>query len=279
MSNLSIKTPVVTVILPAYNAERYVSESIQSVLDQTYTCWELIIINDGSTDKTRDIISTFDDERIQVIEQENRGVSAARNEGLSSAKGKYITFLDADDVLPPNSLEVRASYLELNKNIDLVDGKIIVKDAGMKNTVRIYDPYYTGLLLPRLAALDRRVFFNVCYMFKKEILDDILFVENMTHAEDLLFYTELASKCPVQYGFISEFIYCYRSSQLSAMSDLNGLEAGYLLFLSKLKYITGISLWEKILLRVKITRIMVLSWWHNRSYKRSLLSLFLYFFS
>lgn len=255
---MNTTSPLVSIIMPAYNAEKYIVESIESVINQTYQNWELLIINDGSTDKTVNLISSFNDKRIQFTEQKNAGVCIARNSGISKAQGKYITFLDADDFLPPCSLEARVNYLESHSNIDLVDGRIIGKDMHMKNSMRIYEPYYTGNLLPRLIALDDRVFFNVCYMFKKEILGDIRFTENMTHAEDLLFYMELSNQTTVQYSYVPETIYWYRSGHESAMSNLDGLENGYLLLLYKVNNLKKISFIKNLMLHLKVARILFL---------------------
>ncbi|MDQ7085044.1 MAG: glycosyltransferase family A protein [Sulfurovum sp.] len=118
-------------MLPTYNAQKYIEEAIESVINQTYIHWELIIINDGSTDNTSSLIASFSDTRIISLTQENQGVSHARNRGLDIAKGKYITFLDADDVLPRQSIEKRYLYLEQNKDIDIVDGIINVKNSTL----------------------------------------------------------------------------------------------------------------------------------------------------
>lgn len=89
---------MVSVIMPVYNVEKYVGESIRSVLDQTYADWELIVINDGSTDNTANVVRSFTDPRIRLINQANEGVSAARNHGIQEARGDYIAFLDGDDL-------------------------------------------------------------------------------------------------------------------------------------------------------------------------------------
>ena len=96
--------------MPAYNAEKYIAEAIQSVLDQTFQDWELLVIDDGSKDSTAKIVNSFSDPRIVLIQQENGGVSVARNAGLDLAKGKYITFLDADDAIPNYSIRERVDY-------------------------------------------------------------------------------------------------------------------------------------------------------------------------
>ena len=92
--------------MPVYNVENYIGESIQSVINQKYPNFELLIINDGSTDHTLDVINTFADKRIKVINQENSGVSIARNVGIDNANGEYISFLDGDDIYEPEFLEL-----------------------------------------------------------------------------------------------------------------------------------------------------------------------------
>lgn len=98
--------------MPAYNAAPYIGAAITSVLSQTMPCFELLIINDGSTDDTAAIIAAFDDVRIRLIHQKNGGVAAALNKGLALAKGAYIARFDADDICLPNRLEQQLSYLE-----------------------------------------------------------------------------------------------------------------------------------------------------------------------
>lgn len=268
-------SPIVSIITPAYNAELFIAEAIESVLAQSYTAWELLVIDDGSTDSTATIVKSFDDPRILFIQQENGGVSSARNKGLELANGTYITFLDADDVLPRDSLKSRVEYLENNPDIDIVDGSIIVKDMEMKKIVREYQPYYNGLLLPRLTALDDKVFFNVCYLFRCELLGDKRFDEEMTHAEDLLFYMKLAAKNRAVYGFVQDEVYVYRSGHTSAMSNLQGLQEGYLQLIAEVKKLQGVSRVEFFMLKAKIAKIMCLSWIGQRDIPNAVQSIFL----
>ena len=92
---------MISVIIPVYNVECYLDECIQSVVDQTYSDWECIIVDDGSTDESGDICDEWvkKDKRIRVVHQENRGVSRARNRGIEEAKGEYIVFVDSDDTI------------------------------------------------------------------------------------------------------------------------------------------------------------------------------------
>src|SRR5580693_8490765 len=102
---------IITVLMPAYNAGKYIAEAIQSVLEQTFRGFELIIVNDGSTDNTRNIILGFSDSRIRLIDQENLGIAAALNTGLAAAQGKYIARFDADDSCMPMRLQKQLNFL------------------------------------------------------------------------------------------------------------------------------------------------------------------------
>lgn len=113
-------TNLVSIIIPCYNAEKFIAETIQSVLNQTYTNWELIVIDDGSKDNSSKIVASFLlDPRISYFYQENTGVSIARNNGISKVSGSYIAFLDADDVWTPTNLEEKINELQSDE-IDYV---------------------------------------------------------------------------------------------------------------------------------------------------------------
>lgn len=132
---------LVSVIIPAYNASRYIGETIRSVQAQTYTNWELIVIDDGSTDNTPAIVKEFlTDNRISYYHQKNSGVSAARNYGLEKAKGDYIAFIDADDLMHPENLNEKASLLDARNEIDYVFSDLTLCDESSQVTGRIECP-------------------------------------------------------------------------------------------------------------------------------------------
>lgn len=106
--------PKITVLMSAYNAETYIAEAIESVLNQTFTDFEFLIINDGSTDETEKTITCYKDNRIRYYSQENTGVSKALNIGLNMAEGKYIAKLDADDVCYPTRFQEQYDFMENN---------------------------------------------------------------------------------------------------------------------------------------------------------------------
>lgn len=107
-----MNSPLVSVIIPAFNAERWVEEAVRSVLGQSLHDLEVLVVNDGSTDGTAAVLASITDNRVLTLHQQNAGVSTARNNGLKRARGTYITFLDADDRMTPGNLAAKQEALE-----------------------------------------------------------------------------------------------------------------------------------------------------------------------
>ena len=122
-----MKPGLISIMMPAYNAEAYIGDAIKSVLSQTYTDWELIVVNDGSSDGTAGVIDGFTDPRIKSISQDNGGEAVARNTALDQMQGEYIAFLDADDEFLANHLEITVRFLQQHAERDGVytDGDYI----------------------------------------------------------------------------------------------------------------------------------------------------------
>ncbi len=217
--------PKVSLIMPAYNAAAYLAASIGSVLNQSWQEWELLVINDGSKDETTEIVRSFTDPRIQLFEQPNRGVSNARNRGLEHAKGEFVAFLDADDILPPDSLAARAELLMAHPEVSYVDGRVLSMDHRTGMLSERYRPSYSGDPFPLLMTLSAKVFFGPTWMIRRSVIGTAQFPENMSHAEDLAFYMSLARNG--RYTFTDRVVLHYRQGHTSAMSDLNGLHRGY----------------------------------------------------
>ncbi|MGI6469954.1 MAG: glycosyltransferase family 2 protein, partial [Paludibacteraceae bacterium] len=104
--------PLISVIMPLYNAALYVEEAIQSVVNQTYTDWELIIVDDGSTDDSLAVVKRYESDKIRVYTQPNSGACVARNKALSLAQGAFVKFLDADDLVAPDCLEKQVAQIQ-----------------------------------------------------------------------------------------------------------------------------------------------------------------------
>ena len=121
LSGTRMKNPKVTVLMSVYNGEKYIQEAIDSILGQTFKDFEFLIINDGSTDKTGEILESYNDPRIKIINNEkNIGLTKSLNKGLELATGKYIARQDADDISMPQRLEKEVEFLEQNRNVGLV---------------------------------------------------------------------------------------------------------------------------------------------------------------
>lgn len=255
-----MNAPHVSIITPAYNAARYLPQAVASVVEQSFQDWELIIINDGSTDATRDYLDTLTDPRIRVIHQENGGVSRARNAGLECARGEFVTFMDADDALPRESLSVRVRYLDAHPEVTVVDGRITIKDAALATTLRERVGGDRGPYFSRLIRLDSSVFFGVAVMVRRAAIGATRFESGLSHCEDLLFLLEAANKREWVYGAVDEAVYLYRTGAGSAMSDLEGLERGYLYLYGRCRLLEEATAEDLAYLYRRIRRILVRSW-------------------
>ena len=124
--------PKISIIIPLYNKEAAIERTIQSVLCQEFHDFELIVVNDGSTDHSLDVVKGISDERIRIINQQNSGVSAARNRGMNEANGEYVLFLDADDNLLENALNL----ISCADGYDVVFGSFVQTDSRGKMVSR-----------------------------------------------------------------------------------------------------------------------------------------------
>ena len=223
ISDTNRQEPLVTIIIPAYNASDYISKCVDSVLRQNYRNTEIIIIDDGSTDETYRIIQEYRgiDSRINCFHYENHGVSSARNIGLQHAKGKYIVFVDADDTLPYDSIYNRVQGIG-NSDILIANYRLIIQDKEQE-----VPEYKTEGLISREKLLSILLEASDIgyqgYLWNKLFINsiiqkyDIRFDESIVYNEDRLFCVEYGRKC--QNGNISnDRVYLYQTNNDSAMS-------------------------------------------------------------
>lgn len=155
-----MSAPKVSVIIPAYNAEAFVSQAIDSVLEQTYPHIEVIVVNDGSTDATPEILETYKS-KIRIISQSNRGLPVARNAGLKHVTGTLISFLDSDDLYTKDRLEAQVHCFLENDDLDVCVGAVSVFEEGIPD--RLTAQGNAQMVATRLfskSALDRVGLFN-----------------------------------------------------------------------------------------------------------------------
>lgn len=206
----------VSIILPTYNCAEYLSTAIESALNQTFKCFELIVIDDGSNDATHDLIhSEFSGvDKIRYFYQDNKGLPGARNAGIKRAEGEYITFLDADDIYKPTMLEKCHSFLETRPSHDLVITEWIMQTLDDNNNV-IDEKVPSLSNYPQTQdALYNMVFtrmmFNSYMMVRKEYIKQIgLFDENIPFCEDVDLWRRFA-KNGVRFDLIREPLFIYR---------------------------------------------------------------------
>lgn len=162
-------SPQVSIVMSAFNAEAYVREAVTSLLDQSFHDFELIVINDGSEDDTGAILHSFQDVRIKVVDQPNRGVGTSLNLGCDMARGEFIARLDADDVACPRRLELQASYLLENEGVGLLGGGIEALNAEGQVAYTVYYPPTDAEI--RRALPHRTCFAHSAVMMRKEAFD------------------------------------------------------------------------------------------------------------
>jgi glycosyltransferase involved in cell wall biosynthesis len=263
---------LVSIIMPVYNAERFISDAINSVLEQTYPNWELLIINDGSVDGSEQIIKTFNDNRIRVFDQSNQGVSAARNVGLKNMKGDYFCFLDADDVMSPNSLRSRLDIFNSHPDISFVDGKVEKWDEAMQIKLETWSPSMIGNPLEDLVTLSGKSFFGPTWMIKRKREFKYHMLDGLTHGEDLLFYIELASNGE-DYLYTNDVILKYRYHSQSAMRNLDQLGQGYYTIYQFLLNKLQIPSTMLVIFRKRVRRIMFFSYIRKMDFIKAFKSL------
>jgi teichuronic acid biosynthesis glycosyltransferase TuaG len=200
-------SPLVSVLMPAFNAAGHIAESIESVLGQTFGGWELVVVDDGSTDNTAEVVRRFvaADARVRYVRRPNGGQAAARNTGLGEARGRLIAFLDADDLWLPEKLEAQLAVLE-EKNMDLVytDGYIFSNDGAESPEERfhILPGEARGVEMFRVLFTSNRIG-TLSVLVKRSALDAVgLFDEDRAYqnCEDYDLWMRLAKRDAVFYG-------------------------------------------------------------------------------
>jgi glycosyltransferase involved in cell wall biosynthesis len=145
----------VSILMPVYNGMPYLRQAVQSVLDQTLHGWQCVIVNDGSSDGTRDYLESIHDDRFHILHQENGGISAAVNHGLAHCTGRYIARLDADDVALPTRLAEQVAYLDSHPNVALAGTQVApLGDCGAGSSLQLpleHDAIMSALLAGRHA--------------------------------------------------------------------------------------------------------------------------------
>jgi len=207
--------PIFSIIIPTYNRAKLCLEAVQSVLGQTCESWELIIVDDGSTDDTKEVLKETKDSRFQYVRQENTGPSAARNKGARLARGKYLAFLDSDDLWLPEKLATQKEFFLQNPSFRICQteeiwmrkGKrIYPKKKHKKEAGHIFErALELCLVSPSAVAMEKELFWSVGG-----------FDENLPAAEDYDLWLRILCKHPI--GLVKEPLVIKRAGEWNQLS-------------------------------------------------------------
>lgn len=239
----------VSIIMPAYNASQFISESINSVINQTFTNWELIIIDDGSTDNTREIVQTFvvTDNRIKYLWQQNGKQSKARNYGISISKGNWIAFLDADDFWLPEKLDRQLRTL-LDYKVDFAFSNGFCLDQetrlttdynsvnGIFSGFELYRIIYKHNYIPILSVIFRRSLINKIGLFDENLL--------VQGCEDWDYWLRMC-KSDTKFLGMDERLFTYRVHKSSTSQNLDKMYIA-------ICYVLNINLYNSFLTQLEL---------------------------
>jgi len=226
-----MSTPLVSLIIPAYNQAQYLAATLQSVFDQSHTHWECIIVNDGSTDQTAQIAASWvhKDPRFQCVHQENQGLSAARNAGLQKAQGDWIQFLDADDLLHPDKLSASLEAATTQ------GAAVCITDfKRFTNNIHKLKKAYCNLSEVDFSfdsfLLEWDLRFTVpihCALFAQKSIEGITFSTQVKAKEDWFFWLEVYLSHP-KTAFIARPLAYYRMHPSSMTRDITHMNANFI---------------------------------------------------
>jgi len=211
--------PKVSVIIPVYNGEKYITQAIESVLAQTYKNFEIIIVNDGSTDNSFEKIKPYLNlPNIKYIEQENKGVAAARNTAIKSSSGELIAFLDQDDLWVPEKLEIQVDYLRQYPDVGLVHSNIsyINECPELMETPKDWLTNAEGMCFKELFIKNRIAVLTV--VLKRQCLDQVgLLNESISRSDDYELWLRISRMFPI--GHVNKTLALYRLHKSNTSHD------------------------------------------------------------
>ena len=259
---------MISIITPAYNAEKYIAETINSVINQNCKDWELIIVDDGSTDNTAKIIKEFCEKNINIYYyyKSNSGVSETRNMGMSKAKGEYIALLDADDIWGKKNLQEKIDIFKKKLDIDWVFSDVVEFEENKKEYVKGIQK--TDNYLESLLKWDGRVLTAPSGLFfRRKVYDEgAKFDNKFTTAADQDFTIQLASKYKGYH--INKPLWRYRIHENSMSHNIMVMEKDHIgVFKKASKNKLFKNFWFKQRCFSNLYWILAGSWWKNGNNK------------
>lgn len=210
-----MKDDLISIIIPVYNAEKFLDETINTVLNQTYKNFELILVNDGSKDKSVDVIKKYNDKRIKLIDNKNnKGAALSRNDGIRKAKGRYICFLDADDLWNKEKLEKQISFMKEKECAFSFTGYEFANENGIPNGKKVYIPKK----LNYKSALKNTTISTITVMIDTKKMDKNLIYMNNVKSEDTATWWNILKNGYEAFG-LNEILSFYRRSEGTLSSN------------------------------------------------------------
>ena len=224
----------ISVIIPVYNSQNFIFETLESLSNQIYDKWECIIIDDGSTDNSKDKINIFlnDDSRFKYFYQENAGPSKARNYGMKIANGDIIHFLDSDDIIDPNLFntiinkkkivnrnELLYCNMLIGKQDNILETYLPIRKANLDKNITLFDLYFN---------FGKKItFIPSCIFFTKDSLENIYWDTNLKHSEDWDFYLKVLERGYI-FKNINKYYVTYRDTKDSLSKNISStLQSNY----------------------------------------------------
>ena len=214
-------TPKVSIIIPVYNAEKYLDECLESILDQSYPDWEAILIDDGSTDSSHDICKKYSssDVRFHYFSQNNSGPGKARNKGMALSSGDYLTFVDADDYIAPDYLKTLV-YISTKYNTDVTCCGYITMNPANNRQIRCDHRFVISDENDPKKSINQLVFKNICCkLYLSDIAKSVDF-SNKKLGEDMEYTEKVLARCK-NAAHIGYGLYCYRAYRDSLSRTMN----------------------------------------------------------
>ncbi|MDD2245158.1 MAG: glycosyltransferase family 2 protein [Dysgonamonadaceae bacterium] len=204
--------PAISIVMPAYNAEKYIKEAIDSIIGQSFSNFECIIVDDGSTDSTRDIIRSYNDERIVLLENKHDYI-ASLNRGMNAPKGKYLARMDADDIMHPDRLKIQYAVMEAEPSITVCG--TWMQHIGERVPPQSIAVSANGLVeFPLLQFMKGNFMFHPTAVIRRNFLieNKLHYEKNYIYAEDLKLWTEIA-KLGGKFYIDNQVLLYYRISE------------------------------------------------------------------
>ncbi len=214
--------PLISVVVPAYNVEKTIQETIQSIQQQTFSDFELIVINDGSTDGTLDVINSIQDPRLKVFSYENAGLPEARNRGIDRSSGGFITFIDADDLWTPDKLELQLAALQKHPEAGLVYSWTSFMSSEGKEFSKDVPVFFEGNVYPQL-LVGNFINSGSNAMLRREAIESVgKFDASLRSIEDWEYWLRVAAKW--SFALVPKYQILYRQSSSSMASKVDVME-------------------------------------------------------